>query len=106
MLQFRLRPRAVTEAELLASVLELARLLGIFAYHTHDSRRSQAGFPDLVLAGNRGLVFAELKSESGRLSREQVAWRWQLEVLGQAYRIWRPRDWHNQAIRHELEAIR
>lgn len=96
----------MTEAELLASVLDLARLLGILAYHTHDSRRSQAGFPDVVLAGDRGVIFAELKSETGRLNREQVAWRWQLEVSGQLYRIWKPHDWHSQAILRELKAIR
>src|SRR5688572_19177552 len=38
-----------TERAFQAQVVKYARLMGWTAYHTHDSRRSQAGFPDLVL---------------------------------------------------------
>jgi len=48
------------------------------------------GFPDLVLARDGVVLFAELKNEKGYPSREQRAWL--AEIGGQA-RLWRPRDW-------------
>jgi hypothetical protein len=35
---------------------------------------SQKGFPDLVMYKDRVLIFAELKSEDGRVKPEQKAW--------------------------------
>lgn len=55
------------------------------------------GFPDLVLARAStaqrvgGLIFAELKSESGRLSIEQIEWSEHLAPWAEWY-LWRPRD--------------
>ena len=34
-------------------------------YHTHNSQRSDPGFPDLVLIRDKRLVFAELKYDRG-----------------------------------------
>lgn len=84
----------MTEAQLLAAVRQLARLRGWRCYHTHDSRRSEPGFPDLVLvhAGHRRLVFAELKTETGRLSAEQRAWLADLDAVGAEAHVWRPAD--------------
>lgn len=42
-------PRWVRERDFQAAVMELARLLGWRVYHTWDSRKSEPGFPDLVL---------------------------------------------------------
>lgn len=54
-----------------AALEEHLRLTGWRYYHTHDSSRSVAGFPDIVcLRGDRVLV-AELKTAKGRVSREQ-----------------------------------
>jgi len=84
----------ISEKEFQAQVLDLAKLSGWFCYHTHDSRRSAPGFPDLVLARPPRLVFAELKSEEGRLRPEQGGW---LAALGRCEaveaRLWRPSDW-------------
>jgi hypothetical protein len=84
----------MTEAQLLATVRQLARLCGWRCYHTHDSRRSEPGFPDLVLvhAGHSRLVFAELKTESGRLSAKQRAWLADLTAVGAEAHVWRPAD--------------
>lgn len=100
---------AISEAAFQDKVIQLAKSAGWMVYHTYDSRRSEAGFPDLVLAHrDRGLIFAELKSASGKLTPAQQ--RWQKE-LGDAIRIsdvagdrfidilvWRPADWESGCI--------
>lgn len=103
-----------TERQFERAVVEYAELNGWLVYHTYDSRRSNPGFPDLVMV-HRGesdtvprkcrLVFAELKAERGRTSLAQAEW---LEALGriaavggasinwtpklQVY-LWRPSLW-------------
>ena len=42
----------MTEKKFQAAVLQIANMYGWLAYHTHDSRRSAPGFPDLVLVRN------------------------------------------------------
>jgi hypothetical protein len=82
----------VTEKAFLQMVRQLARLLGWRTYHTHDSRRSAGGFPDLVLVRER-VVWAELKTDRGKLTAEQVAWLVALRRAGQQAWCWRPCDW-------------
>lgn len=88
----------VTERDFQASVRELARVCGWRVYATHDSRRSPAGFPDLVMVHKRSgrIIFAELKSERGRATREQLDWLADLErhaCDGVTVALWRPSDW-------------
>jgi len=45
--------------------------MGWWSYHTHDSRRSTPGFPDLVLIRPPRVMFIELKRETGRLTTAQ-----------------------------------
>ncbi len=78
-----------------ASVRRLALQSGFLIYHTHDSRRSDPGFPDLVLCRPGSLIFAELKTATGKLSEEQAVW---VDVLchsipGVECYVWRPEDW-------------
>ena len=47
------------------------------------------GFPDLVLAREGVVIFAELKAEKGRLRPDQEKW---IAALGACY-VWRPSDW-------------
>ena len=87
-----------TEKAFLDAVVELATLCQWLVYHTYDSRRSQAGFPDLVLVKKKQLIFAELKTNKGRLRPEQREW---LDMLGLmaddctnvGFYLWRPSDW-------------
>jgi VRR-NUC domain len=81
----------VSEAEWQGQVTALAGYNGWRYYHTHDSRRSVAGFPDLVLVRAPRLIFAELKSRTGRISPAQQQWIDQLNACGdiEAF-IWRP----------------
>ncbi|HEY3492176.1 MAG TPA: VRR-NUC domain-containing protein [Solirubrobacterales bacterium] len=85
----------MTEKEFLECVVALAAFGGWrLVYHTHRSDRSQPGFPDLVLVRPQHgeLVFAELKSERGRLSPAQQEWLDGLRRAGQEAYLWRPSD--------------
>ena len=53
------------ERDFQRAVCQLAKALGCIVYHTHDSRRSEPGFPDLVIVGKRGFMFRELKQPKG-----------------------------------------
>lgn len=66
--------KAGSEAAFQQQVLNLATYYGWRSYHTHDSRRSKAGFPDLVLVRGPELIFAELKTDKGRVRPEQQEW--------------------------------
>lgn len=78
---------------MLREVLSLAREHDVLAYHVYDSRKTEGnGFPDLVLAGRRSLLFAELKSDSGNLTAEQHEWRYRILASGNHHAIWRPKD--------------
>lgn len=85
--------RAMSEAELLQAVRELAGFRGWLVYHTHRSERSEPGFPDLVLVRGERVIFAELKTVRGRTSTHQERW---LSALRQAPGVetylWRPAD--------------
>lgn len=77
----------------MAAVIALARLHGYRCFHTHDSRRSAAGFPDLVLVGRGRIIFAELKAEKGKLSPDQREWLGALRAAGGTTHVWLPSDW-------------
>lgn len=70
-----------------ASIVELATLLGWLVYHTHDSRRSQAGFPDLVLVRER-VIFAEIKRVGEQPRPSQVEWLNGLSRAGAEVYVW------------------
>lgn len=112
---------AISEKAFQAQVIRLAELNGwTLIYHTHDSRRSAKGFPDLVICRPGRIIFAELKRQRGKVSAEQQQW---LEALWAAVRaqwlynghdedtpdvlqafLWRPSDW--EQIEHVLSDTR
>lgn len=77
--------------------------LGLTYHHETDSRRSRAGFPDLVIVGPGGVVFAELKAERGRVRPQQQEWIVALKEAGAEVHIWRPSDWN--AVLDRLRAL-
>jgi hypothetical protein len=98
-----------TEAEFQSAVIDLARLRGWRVAHFHDSRRQVGGrlvgdadaegYLDLTLTRRGVLVFAELKSESGCISKGQCAWINDLTEVAEHnrdvhVRLWRPSDWN------------
>jgi len=90
----------MTEDTLLAHVRALAKQCGYLCYHTYSSKRSEPGYPDLCLARPASatspgrLLFAELKTQTGKVTQEQAIW---LDILRhtipglEAY-TWRPAD--------------
>jgi len=86
---------AESEDHFLGRVLELARVFGWqLQYHTFDSRRSQPGFPDVVVVRAPRVVFLELKTDYGRLTLPQEAWRSELgRCPGVEHYVIRPKDW-------------
>jgi hypothetical protein len=81
----------ISEDALWEQLRSLAAMYGWRIYHTHDSRRSEPGFPDVVAVHrDRGFLVAELKSEKGRLSREQELWLSAFEEVGVETHVWRP----------------
>ena len=81
------------EDALLADCRKIARQHGWLTYHTHDARRSEEGFPDLVATDGCTVLFAELKTRTGKLTEAQSLW---IEMLRHATRletyVWRPDD--------------
>lgn len=86
-----------SESDLQTFVVDYARLNGWLVHHTRPARTSQgwktpiqgdAGYPDLTLARNGTVIFAELKSQRGRVRPEQQAW---IDHIGVCH-VWRPED--------------
>lgn len=94
----------MTEDQLLRCIVALAQRQGWLVYHTHDSRRSQPGYPDLALIHPaRGIhLMRELKTQKGRVAPKQQEWLDGLTAAGIDAGIWRPIDWHNDTISNIL----
>jgi hypothetical protein len=92
----------MTERQLQDAVVELCQWLGYLVYHTYDSRRSQPGFPDLVIVGRKRVIFAELKSDKGKLSGSQAQWYAHLLANGAEAYVWRPTQWKDETIKQVL----
>jgi hypothetical protein len=85
------------------SVIMLAKLHGWLVMHTRAVEirpgvwktplTGHPGYPDLTLSHRyRGVIFAELKSDIGRVSPTQKAWHEVLTEAGQEVYVWRPKD--------------
>lgn len=81
----------LSEHDFQDQVIDLAHFLGWKVHHDRPARtqrtgkwithvQGDAGFPDLVLAKNGRVIFAELKSEKGKISEDQ--YRWLAELSG------------------------
>jgi hypothetical protein len=83
----------ISERDLMNFVCDVASACGWRRYHTWLSKHSPAGFPDEVLVRPPRILFAELKSGSGRLKPDQEIWLETLrQVPGVEVFVWRPAD--------------
>lgn len=94
-----------SEAGFQKAVIDLARLNGWMVAHFRTAMNRDGtwvtpvaadgkGFPDLVLVHPiRGVLFRELKTDRGQVSKEQALWINYLGVARANVTVWRPRDW-------------
>lgn len=82
----------LSEQQWQAIVIEVARLNGWWVHHHHDSRRSEPGFPDLMLLRSGEALFVELKREGGKVTAAQAYVLDLLESAGIEACVWRPSD--------------
>jgi hypothetical protein len=98
----------VTEEELLDAVYGAVFRLGLVLFHPPDMRLASElskGFPDLVVAGQGGVLFRELKTQIGRLSPEQIRWQERLFAAGADVAVWRPEHWKSGEIERQLARL-
>jgi hypothetical protein len=90
----------ISEASFQAQVKSLAYIHGWSLHHSQPSMTrtgryittGSTGFPDIVMAHEqRGLIFAELKTEKGKASEAQLHWLRTLHPHAECY-LWRPSD--------------
>ena len=93
--------REQSERQFQNFVIARAKNNGWTYYHAPDNKPDKngrvqhivAGFPDLVLVKGSKLVFVELKTETGRVSKEQTEWLSKLASTGCETYVWRPSMW-------------
>lgn len=61
------------EDDFQAQIVQLAEDCGWLVWHDNDSRRNDAGLPDLLLIRGAVLLFLEVKTEKGKVSPAQEA---------------------------------
>ncbi len=104
---------AISERDLQNAIVDAAHLYGYLVFHTRPALSAKGwrtpvqydgkGFVDLVLVGADRIIFAEIKSEKGKLSREQEHW---LEGLSKVAAVtdrvrvcvWTPADWPERVL--------
>ena len=91
----------VSERMFQDQVMQLAATCGWDCHHIRPAKYGTtwktdglAGMPDLILIGKRGqgIMWAELKTDKGKLTEVQEARIVQLISNGEEVHIWRPRD--------------
>lgn len=95
----------MTETELRGCYRDLARWCGYsLQYHTHDSRRSDFGWPDDVLLrpGDKRLLIVEAKNATRKPTDAQSAWLDALDGAVVETHLWRPADWLDGTIERQL----
>ncbi len=85
--------RMISEKFFMAQIRDLLKANRWRSYHTHNSRKSDIGFPDLVAVRAERVVWIELKTEKGVASAAQSNWLEALQEAGQEVFLWRPSDW-------------
>lgn len=95
----------MTEAQFQQQIIDLAHLYGWRVAHfrpawSKDGQRCMtavqadgAGWPDLTLVKGSRLIFAEIKSDKGRISPDQQGWLDALQKTRAEVYLWRPDDW-------------
>lgn len=105
----------MTEDELETAVTQLCAVLHLHTAHFRPAMTRPGrwvtpvagqgkGWPDWTIVGPGGILFRELKSETGKPSPEQVVWLEKLRAAGGDADVWRPADWRSGRVQDELLA--
>ena len=109
--------QVMRETALEDSVKTMAAQLGIIRLHVVSAIPCRAapggvhrlpvtpGWPDETLVGHGAIMFRELKSATGRATREQMAILDRLRMAGEDAGIWRPADLYDGTIAAELARL-
>lgn len=103
-----MKPPRLTESGFQRQVVELATILGWHTAHFRPAQTSKGwrtpvsgdlgkGWPDLILARGRRLIFAEIKADKGRLSEDQERVLNVLGATGTETHTWWPADFDRVA---------
>jgi hypothetical protein len=95
-----------------AHVRRLMADLGLWGFHVEQSldvetkraNVSRRGWTDWVIFGT-GILYRELKTETGTLKPDQVKMRDRILAAGGNWGLWRPSDLLSKRIHRELTAI-
>ena len=94
----------MNHAQLQAEIVGLALELGLHCHHC-PMLTSSPGFPDLIIIGDRGVLWRELKVPPDRLTSEQRALGYRLQAAGQNWDVWSPEEWYMEMIERELRML-
>lgn len=86
-------PRNRDETQVQDQIIRVVRTLGYLVYHTHDSRRSEKGFPDICIVGFDKLIFIEFKAGKNTATKEQQQWLDELNNAGVDARLYHVDTW-------------
>jgi hypothetical protein len=91
----------------LDQVADLARRHGVLYHHCTDSRHCEGtpGLPDVLLAGDGGLLLPELKARPG-LTGPQTIWFWTLRSAGVNMPTWLDSDFRDGTVEREIARLR
>ena len=93
----------VSEAQWESTVVQYARVRGWRCFHVPKVQNVDgnyltvvsadgAGWPDWQFVRDR-IVYAELKTMTGRMSKKQKSWMVSLRAAGAEFHVWRPSSW-------------
>lgn len=110
-------PLNMPEEQLLTEVTarcDQHRIRWVHVDNVHHSRRrgnGLIGFPDLLLVGNGGVAFRELKTTNASyrhpngLHSAQTDWKYELLAAGQDWAVWTPADLLSGRVDAELARL-
>ncbi len=94
------------ESILQQNTIDLFRRCGWLVHHNYESRMSEPGFLDIVAVKKPNVIFSEIKSQKGKLTKAklnkhgrlmpgQEDWFAQLQGCPVKSFVWRPSDWED-----------
>jgi len=88
----------ITEKQFREQVKELCKVFHWKAYFTWLSMHSPDGFPDFNMVRGGRIIYAELKSERGKVTPAQMEWLTALIATGKCeVYLWRPANFEEIA---------